>query len=305
MKFRNIFSAVFLAVFGLLLLQGCGSTQVDFLRWLERTKTGVSEKSVQIGDHKISYLEGGRGETVVLLHGFADTKDSWVKFARPLTRSYHVVIPDLPGFGGSSKVQTASYDTKSQIARLQDFFGQLGLIKFHVAGNSLGGLLAGIYAVEHPSDVLTLCLMDSAGVANIEASEYEKSILKGVNPLIVETAEDYDRMLKFVFVKPPSIPGSVREYLTRQNLKNKEFNKKIFAEAFPGSQLELRLDRIRAKTLVIWGDTDRIFPASSVRVFEEGIADARTIIMKDCGHVPMSERPEEASSYYLSFLAGN
>jgi len=305
MTLKKVLPALFFVVSFLVLLQGCGSTRVDFLRWLERTKTGVTEKSVQVGDHQIAYLEGGKGDTVVLLHGFADTKDSWVRFARPLAKNYRVIIPDLPGFGTSSKVQTASYDTQSQIERLRVFFAKLGVKKFHFAGNSLGGLLAGIYATEHPSDILTLCLIDTAGVVNIETSEYEKYILKGVNPLIVETPEDYERLLNFIFVKPPSISGPVKEYLVAQNLKSREFNKKVFAEAFPGSQLEARFDRIKAKTLILWGDTDRIFPVSSVRVIEQGIADARSIVMKDCGHVPMSERPEESSMHYLSFLAGN
>jgi pimeloyl-ACP methyl ester carboxylesterase len=298
-------STVFALVFCFLFVQGCSSsTLVDFLRWVERTKTGVTEKSIQVGDHKIAYLEGGAGDAIVLLHGFADSKDSWVKFARPLTKKYRVIMLDLPGFGDSSKVRSASYDTKSQVDRLKAFLEKLDLKRVHIAGNSLGGLLAGIYAVEYPSQVLTLCLIDTAGVANIETSEYEKCLLKGENPLIVETPDDYDRMLKFVFVHPPSIPGPVKKYLVTQNLKNREFNKKIFADAFPGSQLELKLDRIQAKTLVIWGDTDRIFPVSSTRVLEKGIGDIRVVIMKECGHTPMSERPQEAAWHYLTFLTG-
>ncbi len=298
--------ALLMGVVCLILLQGCGSVRVEFERWMDRTKAGFSKKSVQIGDHKIAYLEGGKGETIVLLHGFADAKDSWVRFARPLVKKYHVVIPDLPGFGDSSRIPSAVYDTGNQINRLSEFFEKLGVKPFHVVGNSLGGYLAGMYAAEYPSDVLSLCLMDTAGIANIESSDYEKSILQGVNPLIVETPEDYDRMLNFVFVTPPVIPGRIKKYLTEQSIKNREFNKKIFGEAYPGSQLEARLPDIKARTLVLWGDTDRIFPAANVRVIKQGIPGAKVVVMKNCGHVPMSERPEEASDHYLTFLtAGN
>jgi pimeloyl-ACP methyl ester carboxylesterase len=60
---------------------------------------------------------------------------------------------------------------------------------------------------------------------------------------------------------------------------------------------------IRAKTLILWGDTDRVLSVSSARVLQKGIENSKVIIMKDCGHMPMIERPEETARYYLEFIS--
>jgi abhydrolase domain-containing protein 6 len=66
--------------------------------------------------------------------------------------------------------------------------------------------------------------------------------------------------------------------------------------------LEPDLPKIKAKTLVLWGANDRVTDVSAVQVFKKGIPDCSTVIMKDCGHLPMIERPEEAAGHYLEFL---
>ena len=70
----------------------------------------------------------------------------------------------------------------------------------------------------------------------------------------------------------------------------------------PRGSLEPRLSKIKAKTLILWGDSDRAIDPSAVQVFEREIKNHRTVIMKSCGHVPMLERPEEAARHYLAFL---
>jgi abhydrolase domain-containing protein 6 len=86
-------------------------------------------------------------------------------------------------------------------------------------------------------------------------------------------------------------------------VKNRPFNHKIEEDirAVP-VELEPNLGRIKARTLILWGDDDRILDMSAVKVFERGIADHKTVIMKQCGHTPMLERPEEAAKHYLEFL---
>ena len=59
---------------------------------------------------------------------------------------------------------------------------------------------------------------------------------------------------------------------------------------------------IKTPTLILWGDTDRVLDVSGAAILEKGIKNSQKIIMKDCGHVPMIERPEETAKYYISFL---
>ena len=272
-------------------------------RLIDRGLAGLSEKSIQVDNYKIVYLEGGKGETVLLLHGFGGDKDNWTRFSKYLTKKYHVIAPDLPGFGESSKIWSDTYDIKTQVKRLHQYTNKIGLKKFHVAGNSMGGLIAVVYAATYPDEVLSLGLLDPLGVIVREPSQLSLEIEKGNNPLIVESVSDYDKLLDFLFVKPPYIPGLVKSYLAEMAVQSREFNKKVFIEANPGNQLETTAGEIRTKTLILWGDTDRVFPASSAPVLQKGIKNSKVIIMKDCGHVPMLERPEETAQSYLEFIS--
>jgi abhydrolase domain-containing protein 6 len=287
----------------LLLSLSCSSSIVDLFRLIDRVKAGLSEKSIQVNNHTIAYLEGGKGESVLLIHGFGDNKNSWAQFSKFLTDKFHVIVPDLPGFGESTKILSESYDMETQVKRLHDFVTMKGLKKFHIAGNSMGGLIAGMYSVTYPDEILSLGLLDTGGVINREPSRFSIELKKGINPLVVETASDFDRMLNFIFFKPPDIPGPMKTYLAEMAVKSSSFNKKVFKEMILGNQLEKRMNEIHAKTLIIWGDSDWIFPVSSARVLENGIKNSRVIIMKNCGHVPMTERPEESAKYYLDFIS--
>ena len=268
-----------------------------------RGLAGLSEKTIQVGKYTIVYLEGGRGESVLLLHGFGADKDNWNLFSRYLTKRYHVIAPDLPGFGESSKIWGDQYNIAAQVERVHGFVKEIGLKKFHLAGNSMGGLIAGVYAARYPDELFTLGLLDPAGVTEREPSQFSLELEKGNNPLIVESVSDYDKLLDFTFVKPPSLPDPLKSHFAEMAVQSKDFNKKVFIEATPGNQLEVMMREIRAKTLILWGDTDRVLSVSSAWVLQKGIENSRVIILKDCGHMPMIERPEETAQYYLEFIS--
>ncbi len=266
---------------------------------------GLTEKSVEVDDHRIAYLEGGRGATVLLIHGYSADRNNWLRFARYLTPKYHVVIPDLAGFGESSRLQGATYDIESQVKRLDRFAETLKLAKFHVAGNSMGGQIAGVYAAAHPQKVLSLGLFAPGGIQSPEKSELWKMLEKGTNPLLISSPDDFDRMLKMVFVKVPPMPYPVKKAAIEQAIRNRSFNEKIAGDLRNKPlALEPFLSRIKAPTLILWGDRDNLLHVSSVPILEKAIPNHQTVIMKDCGHVPMMERPRETADHYLKFLKG-
>ncbi len=269
---------------------------------VRRGQAGLKKKTIQAGSHTITYLEGGQGETIVLLHGFGTDKDNWVRFARNLKKIYHVIIPDLPGFGESSLIPSEHYDIDTQVKRIHEFVQKVGLKKFHLAGNSMGGLIAGIYAADYPDEIASLGLVDPGGVKDREPSPIWVEVEKGKNPLVPAQPSDFNTLVKFVFATPPFMPNVVKLYLGEQAAARKEFNERVFIEAKPEDWLERRMGGIRAKTLIIWGDADRVFPVADAPVLNQGIAGSKLVIMKACGHVPMFERPDEMARYYLEFL---
>lgn len=287
-------------------LVSCASSLYTLDTNLRRRRADLEEKTVKIKSYVISYLEGGSGETgetVVLLHGFGADKDNWVRFARYLKEKYHVVVPDLPGFGESTRIMSDNYDIDSQVRRIHDFVTKIGLRKFHIAGNSMGGLISAIYAAEYPEKILSLGLLNPGGVAERNPSRLSIELKNGNNPLIVKKEDDFETLINFVFVEPPFIPSHVKTYLGKLAVANKDFYEKVFVEAAPGGLLEEKMEAIRARTLIIWGDQDRVFPVSSGSVLDNGIRDSKLVVLKQCGHLPMMERPEETAQYYLDYIA--
>jgi len=268
----------------------------------QRRSADLVKKEVQVDDHRIVYLEGGKGETVILLHGFGGNKDNWTAFAKYL-KGYHLVLPDVPGFGESSQVPTDNYSVESQVGRIDRFVEVLKLDKFHMAGNSMGGAITATYGARHPEKVLTLALLDTSGAPSQNKSELVMQLEKGNNPLLASNIEDFDKLVALIFVKAPTIPASFKKIMIADMISHAEFNKKIWNDRQP-SQFTLAavLPLIQAPVLIIWGDQDKLTDVGGVAFLEKNLKNYMTVIMKDTGHCPIMEKPEETAKVYMSFL---
>jgi pimeloyl-ACP methyl ester carboxylesterase len=276
---------------------------LDLARNVERRSSDLVKREARVDDHRIVYLEGGKGETILLLHGYGSDKDNWTRFAKYLTSDYHVVIPDLAGFGESSKLSKDNYDIENQVTRIDRFTEVLKLGEFHVVGHSMGGMIAAVYGVKYPQKVLTLALMAPAGLKSPQKSEFAKQLEKGINPYLVGTPDEYEKLISFLFVKPPPIPASVKIALAAQKISQRAFNEKILTDLRKAHlSLEPFLPAIHAPVLIIWGDTDKILDVSCVSILEKKLKNYQTVIMKEMGHVPILERPQETAISYLYFL---
>jgi pimeloyl-ACP methyl ester carboxylesterase len=269
------------------------------------SQAGLTKKEIQIDDHKIVYLEGGKGPTILLLHGYTGSKENWFKFAPYLTKNYHVVIPDIPGYGESSKIEKDSYDLSNQMLRLHKFAQAIELKKFHIVGNSLGGFFAGTYAVRYPDEIMSVGLFDAAGVMLSENCTLKIMMEGGENPFLIKDSNDMQRFMTLLFVKEPFLPYPLKKVMFKTYLTNRQFYEKEAKEGMPYLySLEKDLPKIKVSTLILWGDQDKIIDISSVPVFEKGLKNHKTVIIKDCGHCPMMEKPQETATQYLDFVKG-
>ncbi len=271
-----------------------------------RSGSGLSYKTIVIGDETWHYLEGGRkdAEVVLLLHGFGGDKDNWTRFSKSLTASYRVIAPDLPGFGESAQHPDWEYSLPPQRSRVNGFVQALGLEQFHVLGHSMGGHLAALYTHKYPGQVLSMALFNNAGINAPDESDMQRALAKGQNPLVVDSLEDFDRLLAFVSYKKPFVPWPVKGVLAQKAMDHAEFNHFIFESYISdrSSGLEPILTDIENPVLILWGEFDRILNVSSVNVMRPLLPQAEVVIMKDTGHVPMLERPAETAALYLGFV---
>ena len=269
----------------------------------ECRQAGLTEKSITAAGHEVSYLEGGQGETVLLVHGYTADKSNWTRLARYLTPGYHVVAIDVPGFGKTGMQANQNYDIASQAERIQLIADALKLDKFHIAGNSMGGCISARYAATHPERLLSLGLYGTGCVCSAEKSELYELWEKGVNPFEIKTYDDYERLLDFAFVSTPFMPASIKRYMFEKQQSRQAGYDRIMEDMKadwycmdkePGEQ--------QTNTFIIWGDQDRLCDVSSVKILEKKFPRHQSIILKDCGHVPMFERPKDTADHYLSFL---
>lgn len=267
----------------------------------------TSSRSIDVDGISWPYLEGGPadGEIVVMLHGFGGDKDNWPLYARYFTKRYRVIAPDLPGFGDNVRNPDWHYGAEAQTGRLYSFFKVLGLDKFHLAGNSMGGFIALNYALTHPEQLKSLTLIDNAGVTSKSKSELELEIDAGKNPLVAKSLEDFDRLMDFVMHKRIPAPKFMMRAMLEVQLQHFEFLDRIFwtvvEEGLDGSMTE-RLGEVAMPTLVVWGRHDRLIDISCADIMAATIPDNKVVIVEDAGHVPMIESPHETANHHITFI---
>lgn len=278
-------------------------------RVLLRQRGRTVQKSVTVDGRTWPYLEGGdpAKPLLLLVHGFAGDKDNWSMIAPYLTRDYHVIAPDLPGFGQNERNPDLAYDVQAQTARLKAFADALGLDRPHVAGNSMGGWIALRYAIDYPGALATLTLLDNAGVNGANESDLQKQAAdEDYNPLVLASLDDADRLVSMVVHKPPYIPARLKPVLYADALKYRDQLDTIFwviATEGRDHPLNDRLGEVKVPTLIIWGRHDRLLDVSCVQVLEAGIADSQSHIFDHVGHVPMIEDPKATAAVMKAFLA--
>lgn len=279
--------------------------QVNTMR--EAMSAGLEKHSVQAGDTTWVYYEGGQGPTIVLLHGFAARKEVWMKVAPMLTAHFRVIIPDLPGWGESSRVPGASYNIDNQASRLNDFVRTLNLQHSLLVGHSMGGAIAGVYAAEHPQDVAELVLVDSFGL-KFKENDFAKEALAGKDPFIYDDRAGFLKANALAFEHVPNIPGRLIDVFVQDNIKNRAFIENTFNELREPSQttsLQDRLDKLTMPTLGMWCHDDKIIDISALDSLRSGLTHAPAIstsILIGCNHMPQMEKPQEFSQILTSFI---
>ena len=182
---------------------------------VERWLAGLRCRTVRAGDDDIVYLDGGSGVPLVLLHGFGASMDNWPRLARRLRRGFRVIAPDLPGFGESSWRPDGDYTVDAQVRRIEAFVDALGLTRFCLGGNSMGGNIAALYAARHPDRVTHLWLIAPLGVEDAEPSEMERMMLAGqFPPLLARSVKEFRAIVDFITSRRLFVPGPVMRYLS-------------------------------------------------------------------------------------------
>ncbi|HCP21227.1 MAG TPA: alpha/beta hydrolase, partial [Marinobacter hydrocarbonoclasticus] len=209
---RRTHLKLFLLLTVTLLVSACSRQSIyeNAIGW-ERSSAGLEAAQVTVGDLDIAYLRSEEpvdGDTLVLIHGFGANKDNWTRLAKEFQGEFNIYALDLPGHGDSSKPLDIGYRFEDQVDYVHQILKELGVERFHMMGNSMGGAITALYAATHPEQVHTAVLFDPAGIFEYE-SELVDLVMDGDNPLIPKREGDFDRLLDFALEKRPFVPWPI------------------------------------------------------------------------------------------------
>lgn len=306
------------------LYYGAPSLFKEPLLRLNRSLAGLEEKTIDAARHTVHYLDSGtfnaspqnaqppgddaaghEGIPVVLLHGIFAEKDHWVDFARPLTGRYRVIAPDIPGFGESTRHADQPYDYAAHTQRLAGLLDALGITRVHLAGNSMGGTVAALFAVQHPERVASMAFIGAPhGIRSPEPSTMDRLIDAGYRPLVAHDTAAFHAMMDLVFEKRPFLPYPVLQATEQDALRNAASNQRLWdAQLKDRYLLGQHLGTLKhLPTLVLWGESDRVFDVSGLQPLRQMLPQAQADALPGIGHLPMMEAPADTARRYARFL---
>jgi pimeloyl-ACP methyl ester carboxylesterase len=259
---------------------------------------------------RLHYHEAGQGETVVMLHGGGPGASGWSNFHRNIDAfagHFRVLVPDLPGFGRSSKPFYEERIGRFNAGVLKQWLDTLGIAKVRFVGNSMGGHVALQFALDYPEMVHSLVLMAPAlPVATLASNPTEGAkVLRGYYHGEGPSLERMRAFLGSLVYEPQGVDeATLRDRFERSiEPETVEWSKRMAPRPERFEPLWKELERVGCPTLLVWGRDDRVVPLDRGLFMLHQLPDARLHVFGRCGHWAMLEKPEAFNQLCLDFLA--
>ena len=241
------------------------------------------------GDFRATVESGGDGPPLLYLHGAVGQK-GWAPFLERLSQQFTVYAPYIPGYGEASGLEHLADLTDLTLYHLA-LLDALGVGRAHVVGHFLGGMIAAEMAAFSPPSVGRLALASPAGVWRDE---------EPVADLLALNASELSERLTATPDGAASLDG-LADALARDRMQDIAAAGK-FLWPLPDKGLNRRAYRIKAPTLILWGEQDRINPPSYAADFQGLIAGSRTEAVANAGHLLMLEQPDAFAYAVAAFF---
>jgi len=254
--------------------------------------------------YEMHYLEEGRGPPVVFVHGSGPGVNAYSNFAPNYkviaAAGYRSVLPDMIGFGWSSKPTGIDYTFDLFVPTLREFLDQMEIRRCVLIGNSLGGAISMKFAIDHPERVEKLVLMGPGGIESRETYFKMPGIQKMVSQF-VGTGFDKAGLRKLLELLSYD-PKFVTDELLEERFNVLQTQPKDVLSRMVITDLSPELWKIRCPVLGFWGVEDQFCPSSGHEKILRAVVDSRFILYSRVGHWAMIERAEEFNRYVLEFL---
>ncbi|WP_273735384.1 alpha/beta fold hydrolase [Mycolicibacterium septicum] len=253
-----------------------------------------------------AYLEAGTGEPVLMLHGSgpgASGTANWQYNISPLAEKFHVLAPDIVGFGETQRPNDVIYSLRTWTDHVWAFLDAHGIEQAAVVGNSLGGRIALQMATDRPDRVTRMVLMGSPGVGMTPTEGL--AALRAYEP----SPEAMRHMLRTYFaVNPALITDELVEIRYRASVADgawEAYRSMFYDPRHHGSELGITEDEARAITtpsLLVHGREDKVVPLAVSVTMLGLMPNADLHVFSHCGHWTQIERADEFSALVADFL---
>jgi pimeloyl-ACP methyl ester carboxylesterase len=290
--------------------------QIDWRQYLGRIELDTSTFEPHPGGSadpartEVNYVEVGRGEPLVLVHGLGGCWQNWLENISHFARTHRVIVPDLPGFGDSPmpgwELTISAYGKL-----LANLLERLDTGPVSLVGNSMGGFVSAEVTVAEPTWVRRLALVSAAGVSHARMyrgpAETAGRMARAAAPLALRYSERAlmrpglrHRIFRNLFYKPNGLRPELIWEITHQGINSPGLVAAI--RALSGYDILDRLKDVEIPTLIVWGQNDYVVPPRDALELANLIPHAELHIFNRTGHLPMAERPVRFNRLLEGFL---
>jgi len=250
--------------------------------------------------------------TLVLLHGSNATLFTWEAWSKNLSDKFRVVSLDLPGHGLTGPVPNHDYSAKGMALFVAEFADKIGLQKFALAGNSMGGGVAARFSEMYPDRVTALILVDAGGMQTkmgdriplafqLLRMPWLQSVLlqadpkplarEGLNKAIVRKAVLTEQMID-LYADMALLQGSRAATFERFNQRGDD-----------PTYVKNHIGVLKMPVLILWGEQDHLIPVVAAHTWNAAIPGSKLIVYPATGHIPMEEVADQSAADVRKFLS--
>jgi pimeloyl-ACP methyl ester carboxylesterase len=273
-------------------------------------------QELQLHGERMSYRTAGSGPALLLLHGIANSSDTWSAVAPLLSRSFTVIAPDLLGHGESAAPR-GDYSLGAHASGARDIVTALGHERVTVVGHSLGGGVAMQFAYQFPERTERLVLVSSGGLGREVHLLLRAASLPGADYVLpaltlqrlVGLGREVGGLLARVGLRPASdVAVLARGFAELDSAGSRRaFLHTLRSVVEPGGQRVSAGQRLalaaRLPSLIVWGEDDSIIPVDHGVAAHEAMPGSRLEVFEEAGHMPQEDQPHRFAGVLADFCA--
>lgn len=279
---------------------------------------GFTAKQVQVDSLQINYVEAGKGETLLMIHGLGGNASHWKRNIETLSKKFRCIAVDLPGYGSSSKVERAEANTQLDFYAdiIASLLKKLKIPTAVIMGHSMGGQVSMILALKYPALVNKLVLVAPAGLETFTATE--ANVLTGYATTAFYMAQDSAAIAKSYHANFFRVPDAA-DVLVNERIALKQCaGFEAYCRQIPmgvkgmlAHPVAAELQKIGQPVLVLFGEQDALIPnkflhpsltVTTVAAMAKSIPGSSIQMIPEAGHLLQYEKPEAVNEAVIHFL---